>query len=131
MCISTPTPSVLVVDDDDALRGFLVAALTSQGYRTLEASDGSQVLQLVTEHAPSVILMDLVMPNQEGLATIIQLRKAGCSSKVVAMSGSFAGSFLHPAELLGAHATLAKPFNLESLFHTVESLLPTARPQAA
>ncbi len=131
MHTSPSTPSILVVDDDDALRGLLVQALSAQGYQTLEASDGAQVLPLLRSHTPSLILMDLIMPHQEGLATITQPRKIGCSSKVVAMSGSSVPAYLHAASLLGAQATLAKPFTLDSLYATVQSLLRTDCSQAA
>ena len=98
---------------------------------THAASDGTQVLPLVAAHSPGLILMDLVIPHQEGLETITQLRKLGCASKIVAMSGDFGGAYLRPALLLGAHATLGKPFNLDSLFSTVETLLAPANSQAA
>jgi DNA-binding NarL/FixJ family response regulator len=76
-------------------------------------------------------MIDLVIPHQEGLETITQLRKLGCPSKSVAMSGDFGGADLRPALVLGAHATLGKPFNLDSLFSTVGTLLARANSQTA
>jgi CheY-like chemotaxis protein len=110
---------------------LLVAALASKRYQTLAASDGTQVLPLVAAHAPNLILIDLVMPHQASLKTITQLRKLGCTSKIVAMSGDFDGAYLRPALLLGAQATLAKPFTLDSLFSTVQTRLAPANSQAA
>jgi two-component system response regulator BaeR len=124
-----PPPSILVVDDDDSLRTSLAAALASKGSVTLAASDGTQVPPLIAAHAPSLIMIDLVMPHPEGIQTITQHRKLGCASKIVAMSGDFDGACLRPTLLLGAHATLAKPFTLDSLFSTVQTLLAPANSQ--
>ena len=110
---------------------MLVAVLASKRYQTLAASDGTQVLPLVAAHAPNLILIDLVMPHQATLETITQLPKLGCASRIVTRSGDFGGAYLRPALLPGAHATLAKPFSLDSLFSTVQTLLAPANPQAA
>ena len=70
-----------------------------------------------------LVIMDLVMPDVEGLETIDIIRKERPQLKTIAMSGRFGGQFLPVAELLGAKATLAKPIRPDELLETVRRVL--------
>jgi DNA-binding response OmpR family regulator len=82
-------------------------------------------VRLLAEEAPDLVVTDLIMPEQEGIETIAQIREAS-GVPIIAISGSGkAGDFapLLDAELMGADITLAKPFTPEALLGAVEELL--------
>ncbi len=118
-----PTQCILIVDDEVPIRQLLVDYLTELGYRTAEACDGLDALEKVKVVAPDLVILDLVMPEQEGIETIHEIRKTHKDLKILAVSGAFAGQFLRTAELLGANAVLAKPLNLVELARLVKKLL--------
>ena len=64
--------SILLVDDDDQFRGMLSEALTGEGFQVREASDGHQGIKLYIEQSTDIVITDLVMPEQEGLAVVLQ-----------------------------------------------------------
>jgi PAS domain S-box-containing protein len=115
--------SILVVDDDDAVRGLLQQTLADAGYQVLSARDGRAGMQLAAEHEFDLVLTDLIMPDQEGIETIRQLRRDHPGVRIVAMSGAFDGVYLKTAELLGAHVTLRKPIEPRELLRVVRELL--------
>lgn len=100
----------LVADDDADIRAMLKALLTEAGFDVREASNGLQAVEECRKRHFDVVIIDIVMPEQEGLVTIRQLRKELPDIKIVAMSGAFAGQFLHVAHMMGATAVLSKPF---------------------
>ncbi len=113
---------VLVVDDDAAVRSVLCAFLRSSGYSLAEASNGREALAAVEEFKPRIVLMDLVMPEQEGIETIRELSQRHPELKIVAMSGAFAGPLLEGTVYLGAHATMAKPITPGALLEIIRGL---------
>ena len=116
--------TILLVDDDDALRRLLHGMLTDAGYEVWEAADGRQAIARVgRQPQPDLVLTDLVMPEQEGIELIRQLHAQHPALKIIAMSGAFDGDFLRIASALGAAATLRKPIGREELLRTVESVL--------
>jgi CheY-like chemotaxis protein len=86
----------------------------------LLAADGREAIH-VFERSPeiSIVLTDLVMPNQEGIDAIRAMRRRRPEVVIVAMSGAFHGQFLPVAKALGADATLSKPFTLDVLRQTL------------
>jgi PleD family two-component response regulator len=69
-------PTVLIVDDDPNLRMLLSYALEQEGYNTIEAQDGVEAIKIVAQHAPTVILMDSVMPQLNGISCCIKLQES-------------------------------------------------------
>ena len=117
---------VLVVDDDSVIRAMLHRTLENAGFPVVEAQSGREALARIEGKSIDLLITDLVMPDGEGLEVIRALKKTHPHLKVIAISGAFAGSFLKTAELLGAHATLQKPFKLEELLDTVRKVLLTS-----
>ena len=115
-------PTVLVIDDDDAVRAVLVKTLRNAGYRVREARDGKAGMRLVHESSIDLVITDLVMPEQEGLETVRMLRQNHPHLSVVAMSGAFDGEFLKAAGIFGAHSLLRKPIGAEDLLAVVRQL---------
>jgi PAS domain S-box-containing protein len=114
---------ILLLDDDDAVRGVLQQTLSDAGYEVLAAADGRRGMQLMAQHEFDLVLTDLVMPDQEGLETIRQLRRDYPDVRIVAMSGAFEGEYLKTAELLGAHNTVRKPIVPRELLRILRELL--------
>jgi PAS domain S-box-containing protein len=114
---------ILVLDDDDAVRGLLQQALSDAGYEVMSARDGREGMRLVAEHRFDVVLTDLIMPDQEGIETIRKLRRDYPDVRIVAMSGAMDAVYLKAAELLGAHVSLRKPIDCQDLVRTIRELL--------
>jgi PleD family two-component response regulator len=69
-------PTVLIVDDDPNLRMLLSYALEQEGYHTIEAQDGMTAIQVVEQHRPTIILMDAVMPQLDGIGCCMKLQES-------------------------------------------------------
>jgi DNA-binding NtrC family response regulator len=118
---------LLVVDDDESVRSLLCQVLTEAGYPVQQAGNGVEALALMKSAKFAAVVTDLVMPEKEGMDIITEIRKQYPAVKVIAISGAFGGKFLKPARLIGAHATLAKPIDEETLLRTVRNLVGTAK----
>lgn len=118
-----PSNSILIVDDEAPIRQLLTDYLRDLGYDTAEACNGLDALQKLAKVDPGLIIIDLVMPEQEGIETIREIRITHKDLKIIAVSGAFAGQFLRTAELLGANAVLPKPLNLMELKRLVGEML--------
>ncbi len=116
-------PRILVVDDELSIRMLFRKVLQSAGYEVIEASNGKAAVARIQEGKVDLIITDLVMPEQEGVETIRQLRETHPQIKVVAMSGAFGGRLLNTASLLGAQATLMKPVSPATLLQVIQDLL--------
>jgi len=118
-----PLGRILVLDDDEAVRGLLQHALADAGYEVRSARDGREGMRLVANEPFDLVLTDLIMPDQEGIETIRNLHRDYPSIRIVAISGAMDAVYLKTAELLGAHAALRKPIDREELLRTVRALL--------
>jgi len=118
-----PTKRILIADDEAPIRSLLRAYLESLGYEIAEACNGLEVLDKLALSQPELLILDLVMPEQEGIETIRQVRAKHKNVKIIAVSGAFAGQFLRTAELLGANAVLPKPLNLTELARVAKELI--------
>ena len=121
---------ILVIDDSEDIRVLLHEALQTAGHSVVVAADGEEGLRSYREHRPDLVITDIVMPNKEGLETIMELRREFPSVKIVAMSGGTRGmviSFLPAAKKLGANYTLPKPFSLVEMLAVVDDAMGLAR----
>jgi DNA-binding NtrC family response regulator len=121
---------ILVIDDDDALRDVMVLALQHQGHRVTAAENGKVGVARHLADNADLVITDLIMPEQEGVETIMQLRQHDPHLRIIAMSGGGprAGIYLGICERLGACSTLAKPFRIEDLHQAVNRALLTLSP---
>jgi DNA-binding response OmpR family regulator len=104
---------ILLVEDDEQLRTMLKELLTDAGYEVSEAADGRRVCDLHQQQHFDLVITDLVMPDVEGLAVIMDLRQIDQNVRIIAMSGRRQGraeEYLRIARKLGAKLTLLKPF---------------------
>jgi CheY-like chemotaxis protein len=115
--------SILVVEDDATIRALMTRVLSRRGFDVRDVGDGRRALDVARSAAFDLVITDLVMPELEGLETIRVLRRECPSIDILAVSGAYGGAFLHAAELLGARATLAKPFDADTLVNAVERIV--------
>ena len=120
-------PSVLVVDDEDQLRQLIREILEKAGYQVTEARDGKEAVLQYRLAPADVVIMDILMPEQDGLESISTLRQEFPNVKIIAITG---GSemigilgFLDVARMMGAHRTLQKPFEMQTLLDSVQAEL--------
>jgi CheY-like chemotaxis protein len=112
--------TVLVIDDDEQVRQLCQAALEGAGYRVLIAESGPDALCLLQRHKADLALVDVFMPNMDGLEVIPLLQKTQPGCKMIAMSGgSWEWDYLDTAQQLGAQDRLKKPFTLQELLDAV------------
>jgi PAS domain S-box-containing protein len=122
--VPAPVPDgVLVVDDESQVRGLFQKVLAGAGYKVQLAKDGNQALKMARAQQFDLVVVDLVMPEREGIEIIQTLRKEQPTLKIIAVSGAFGGGFLKVAKLLGANTTLAKPVDLDQLLSAVRDVL--------
>jgi len=117
---------ILVVDDDADIREIIRQHLTDAGHQVLLAENGRAGIELVKQHQPRVLITDIIMPVQEGIETIRQVRQLRLGIKIIAMSGGSPTKgvlYLDAARTLGADATLLKPFRKPDLLVAVNEVL--------
>ena len=119
---------ILLVDDDQSIRALYSKALFLAGFEVKTARDGREGSQAVEKFNPDLIILDLVMPEQEGIETLLQLQSKYPNIPVIAMSGALGASeYLHVADLLGARQTLQKPVKPDQLIRTIRSVLEKSK----
>jgi DNA-binding response OmpR family regulator len=118
--------NILLVDDEEQLRSMLRLVLEEAGHVVQEASDGQKALESFKNQQPDVVVTDLVMPNKEGIETIMELRRIRRDVKIIAMSGggrNNANDYLSLAKRFGACITLTKPFANKEMLDAVTAAL--------
>ena len=118
---------ILIIEDDSLIRELVENILRQAGYVPIVAKDGLEGIARFKAEAPALVITDIIMPEKEGIETIIEIRRLSREVKIIAISGGGWGGggseFLEMAEKLGASAALAKPFRPAELVDTVARLL--------
>lgn len=107
--------TVMVVDDEARACDVLAKVLTEEGYRVVTAQSGEEALVLAEKVHPELILLDIVMPGLDGIATLRELYRRGERAVIVMLTAQGTIQTAREAMLLGAHDYVTKPFNLEFL----------------
>ena len=111
---------ILIIDDNDEFREMLHIMLEREGFEVLEAADGEIGLNMLEKQQVDLVITDIIMPNKEGIGTIIDLRK------IIAISGGgriVPNDYLDIAKRLGAHRTLSKPFERHEIMKAINEVL--------
>ncbi len=121
----TGNGTVLLVEDEEAVRAFGARALAQRGYTVLEAASGVEALQVVEEHDGSIdlIVSDVVMPEMDGPSLLGELRQRGVTAKIIFVSGYAEEAFSRNLPVGEEFAFLPKPFSLKQLIEAVKSAL--------
>jgi DNA-binding response OmpR family regulator len=118
---------VLVIDDDELLRSTVAKMLRLDGHAIVAAADVRHGMDLFRQEQPGLVITDIVMPEREGIETILELRRANPRVKIIAMSGGGRLgeiNVLKMARLLGADDVIEKPFRAQELRDRVQVLVP-------
>ena len=119
--------NILVIDDEAPMRRFVAKLLEKRGHAVFEAADGAEALRILASRSIALVITDLLMPETDGIETILELRRLYPATKIIAVSGGgeyqSGNGFLRAAESLGADCTLTKPFEFKELLPAVEALL--------
>jgi len=117
---------ILVIDDERGVRLTIQVILEREGYEVICAADGDQGLRAFASTSPQLVITDIIMPDKEGLETIMEIRARDAATPIIAMSGGGRvgnADFLQMAARLGADEVLPKPFEREDLIGAVRRLL--------
>jgi DNA-binding response OmpR family regulator len=117
---------VLLIEDDELVRNMLQTALHQAGYDVTLAGNGREGLRKFAERRPDIIVTDIIMPEQEGIETILAIRKLDQAVPIIAMSGGSslgAVDFLDAARSFGASRILTKPFSPKDLIAALKDCL--------
>ena len=118
--------TILIMDDEEAILGFLKERLMYEGFNVLTAIDGIEGLKLFNENQIDLVITDIIMPDKDGFRTITELKRISPDIKIIAMSGMGLGMIepcLKTAKFSGAEYALAKPFEISNLLTAVYELL--------
>ena len=118
--------SILIIEDDQRLRLALKENLVFRGYEVSDASNGLEGINLFISNRPDIIVMDIIMPEKEGIETIRELKRDYPSVKIIAISGGGTlgpEHYLKVALAMGADKTIKKPFRTDILVGSIEELL--------
>lgn len=117
---------ILVVDDDEQVREVFKRTLEAHGHEVKEAGDGRAAVASYHEEPADLVILDIIMPEQDGLETILDLRRDFPEAKIIAISGggrASAQGYLRPAKILGADRAYSKPLALDELLTAIDQLL--------
>ncbi len=119
--------TVLVIDDEELIRGFIRLALEREGYEVREAHNGEIGLRMYRQEPADLVITDIIMPDKEGLETIRTLKRENTDVRIIAMSGGGPRMghdyCLQMANKLGVVKSLAKPFGAAELLEAVKEAL--------
>jgi len=108
-----------VLDDARGVREFITTVLREAGYEVFTAANGRGAGATVAAQEIDVVLTDLSMPDEEGIETVVALRRVYPKLKIIATSGFFGQDMLDATRVLGGDATLAKPVSPEVLRNAI------------
>jgi len=123
--------TILVADDESEIRSYLGAALGSQGFRVEYADNGADVLERIRPNSDSeeaevaLILLDILMPDKDGLETLEELRRIRPDVPVIMLSGASSPGNIVTAMKGGAIDFLAKPVSYHDLAAAIQKVLPS------
>ena len=119
--------TILIVDDNEDILSFMQAALENAGYDVGLATEGAQALAQQAEHRADLLITDIFMPGQDGIETLRECRLRYPQTRIIVMSAGGGADrrldYLPAAALIGANATLHKPFGVNQLLDTVRDVL--------
>ena len=121
-------PTILTIDDEAIIRYSFKAFLEDQQFNVLEAEDGVIGLELFAQHTPDLVLLDLNMPEMDGLTVLEKMRDLSQETPIVVISGTGELTDIAQALRLGAWDYLFKPIqDLSVLLHSIQKVLERAR----
>ncbi|MBI9076471.1 MAG: response regulator [Desulfatibacillum sp.] len=118
--------NILIIDDEKEICTVFQMTLERAGYSVRSALDGDEGIRLFKENPAELLIVDIIMPEKDGIETIVEIRRAFPGVKIVAVSGGgriSSDEYLKMAKTLGANITLEKPVTRDVLLKAVKDLL--------
>jgi two-component system nitrogen regulation response regulator NtrX len=116
-------PTILIVDDDTEILGSISGLLQDEGYKTVTASGGKEALAQLKHTEPSLVLLDIVMPEMDGLQTLTKIKETCPQQAVIMISGQATVENAVTATKIGAVDFVEKPFQPERLLVSISNVL--------
>ena len=115
--------TVLVIDDEEGIRNLLDAILNRKGYQEILAESGRKGLELFHRDKPDVIVLDMKMPEMDGLAVLQEIRRADSHQPVIVLTGGSTAEAEQHARALGVTKFVEKEFSLHLLGDALKGIL--------
>lgn len=119
--------TILVVDDEEQIRNSLRGVLSDEGFAVLEAGDGRRALEVLGERTPDLVILDVWLPEIDGIALLEQIKSKHPSLPVIIICGHANIEAAVRATRLGAADFIEKPFSLDALLGSIERALGSER----
>ena len=116
-------PTIMVVDDAAFMRMRCKKLLTQSGYDVIEAATGAQAVEAYKENKPDAVLLDITMPDMDGLTALKEMKKLDPDVRVAMVSAMGQQSVVMDALKSGAKDFVVKPFEADRVLATVKKLL--------
>lgn len=117
----------VVIDDEQMIRNVIRMTLEEFDCEIHEAANGQDGVMLVRDKSPDLVITDMIMPDKEGIETVMDIRKFNGTVKILGISGGGRTrnlNYLEIAGKLGANDVLPKPFSPDELVEKIRGLLP-------
>ena len=117
---------ILVIDDDREVRLSIRTALESVGHEVTDCANAVEGINAANEHTFNIAIIDIILPDIDGLEVISEMQKSLPNLKVIAISGGgvlLQKSYLSAAEAFGATASLEKPFEAQALIDVIGNVV--------
>ncbi|MBP1778362.1 MAG: kdpE [candidate division NC10 bacterium] len=118
----TAAPQIVVIEDEPQIRRFLRAALTSQGFRLVEAANGEDGLREVATRQPDLVILDLGLPDMDGVAVIRRIREWSAVPTIILSARGQEGDKISALDA-GADDYVSKPFSMGELLARIRVAL--------
>ena len=117
---------ILVVDDQFGIRILLNEVLQKEGYDTYQAANGLQALEILNDHVPDLVLLDMKIPGMDGIEILKRMKVLQPDIKVIIMTAYGELDMIQEAMDLGALTHFAKPFDIDDIRNAVAKHLKTS-----
>jgi two-component system, response regulator, stage 0 sporulation protein F len=117
---------ILIVDDQFGIRILLNEVLQKEGYDTFQAANGLQALEILNDHVPDLVLLDMKIPGMDGIEILKRMRVLQPDIKVIIMTAYGELDMIQEAMDLGALTHFAKPFDIDDIRKAVEKHINTS-----
>ena len=125
--MNAPNAKTLIVDDDGGVRAFLTTVIKGEGFRSLEARDGEKALELVKSESPDLMLLDIRLPDINGMEVLRLAKEIDPNLSVIVLTGYSDTTGAVSAMKAGAFDYLSKPFELKDIVRAIHHALDERR----
>lgn len=115
---------ILIVDDQFGIRILLNEVFHKEGYQTFQAANGVQALEILTNHSPDLVLLDMKIPGMDGNEILKRMKQIDPDIKVIIMTAYGELDMIQQAKDLGAITHFAKPFDIDDIRSAVREYVP-------